>query len=77
MKMLIGDEAVDVSWEDNDAVAALGQEVQKQPLAVEMVMYEDFEQVGELGVDLPANDDRKRWQVSSDKAMLRLQFRVR
>ncbi len=58
MKMLIGDEAVDVSWEDNDAVAALGQEVQKQPLAVEMVMYEDFEQVGELGVDLPANDEQ-------------------
>lgn len=58
MRLLIGDEAVEVDWEENDAVAALREQVQNQPLTIDMSMYEDFEQVGELGMSLPAEDEQ-------------------
>ena len=58
MKLFIGEEEVNVEWEKNDAVAALGEMVQKQPLTVDMSMYDDFEQVGELGMSLPAEDEQ-------------------
>ena len=54
MKLFIGEEEVNVEWEKYDAVAALGKLVQKQPITVDMSMYDDFEQVGELGMSLPA-----------------------
>jgi len=56
MKLFIGEEEVNVEWENNDAVAALGELVQNQPLTIEMSMYDDFEQVGGLGTSLPAED---------------------
>ena len=56
MKLFIGDEEVMVDWENNDAVAALKEEVRKQPLVIDMSMYDDFEQVGELGISLPTSD---------------------
>ncbi len=56
MKLFIGEEEVNVEWENNDAVAALGELVQNQPLTIEMSMYDDFEQVGGLGMSLPAED---------------------
>lgn len=56
MKLFIGDEEVMVNWENNDAVAALKEEVGKQPLVIDMSMYDDFEQVGELGISLPTSD---------------------
>lgn len=56
MKLLLGEEEVMVEWEDNDAVAALKEAVQDQPLTIDMSMYDDFEQVGELGMSLPADD---------------------
>ncbi len=58
MKLLIGDEAVEVDWEENDAIAALKEQVLNQPLTIDMSMYEDFEQVGELGTSLPAEDEQ-------------------
>ena len=58
MRLLIGDEAVEVDWEENDAIAALKEQVQNQPLTIDMSMYEDFEQVGELGMSLPAEDEQ-------------------
>lgn len=56
MKLFIGEEEVMVNWENNEAVAALQEEVDKQPLVIDMSMYDDFEQVGELGMSLPTND---------------------
>ena len=56
MKLWIGDTAVAVAWEDNDAVRALRKLVAEQPLTIEMSMYGGFEQVGSIGTDLPRND---------------------
>ena len=56
MKLFIGDEELMVDWENNDAVTALKEEVRKQPLVIDMSMYDDFEQVGELGISLPTSD---------------------
>ena len=48
---------VPVTWEENDAVAALREAVQKEPLDIQMTMYGGFEQVGQLGFSLPAEDE--------------------
>lgn len=56
MKLWIGETAVQVAWEDNDAVRALRELVAEQPLTIEMSMYGGFEQVGSIGTDLPRND---------------------
>lgn len=56
MKLWIGENAVSVVWEDNDAVRALRKLVTEQPLTIEMSMYGGFEQVGSIGTSLPRND---------------------
>ena len=56
MRMWIGETAVAVAWEDNEAVQALRALVAEQPLTIEMSMYGGFEQVGSIGTDLPRND---------------------
>ena len=56
MKLWIGETAVAVAWEDNDAVRALRELVAEQPLTIEMSMYGGFEQVGSIGTELPRSD---------------------
>ena len=56
MKLFIDDQEVSVEWENNEAVSALAGQVKAQPLTIDMSMYDDFEQVGELGTSLPAED---------------------
>lgn len=56
MKVTINDTEVNVSWEQNEAVGALRQIVSNSPLTIQMSMYEDFEQVGSIGQNLPRND---------------------
>ena len=56
MKLWIGETAVAVDWEDNDAVRALRELVAGQPLKIEMSMYGGFEQVGSIGTELPRSD---------------------
>ena len=56
MRLSIGDLAVSVEWETNEAVEALRTLVKEKPLTVSMSMYGGFEQVGSLGADLPRND---------------------
>lgn len=56
MKLWIGETAVAVAWEDNDAVRALSAMVAEQPLTIEMSMYGGFEQVGSIGTNLPRSD---------------------
>jgi len=63
MKMWIGETAVAVAWEDNDAVRALRKLVVERPLTIEMSMYGGFEQVGSIGTDLPRNDVRTTTQA--------------
>ena len=76
MKLFIGDEELTVDWEENEAITALSEQVQKQPLTIEMSMYDDFEQVGELGMSLPADDEQIETEsgdimlYSSDKIVL-------
>ena len=54
--MKINDTEIPVSWEDNEAVAALTALAEKAPVAVAMSPYGGFEQVGALGKSLPRND---------------------
>ena len=63
MMMWIGETAVAVAWEDNDAVRALRAMVAEQPLTIEMSMYGGFEQVGSIGTDLPRNDTQTTTQA--------------
>ncbi len=58
MKILVNDEELSVTWEDNESVNALMQMVSKEPLTIDMSIYGDFEQVGSIGQDLPRNDEQ-------------------
>ena len=54
--MTIAGTEVAVQWENNESVDALKEYVKDRPLTIEMSMYGGFEQVGELGTDLPRDD---------------------
>lgn len=54
--LYVGDEQVDVIWEDNESINALKDKLQEGDIEVEMSMYGGFEQVGALGFELPRND---------------------
>ena len=56
LQMTIGDTPVNVEWEANDTVAALGNLCQGGPLTIGMSRYGGFEQVGPIGQSLPRND---------------------
>lgn len=58
LQMTIGSTPVSVPWEDNEAVQALKELCDGQPLTIQMSMYGGFEQVGSLGMSLPRNDTR-------------------
>ena len=55
-KMKIGDTAVAVDWEENEAVEALKELCRAEPLTIELSMYGGFEQVGPIGARLPSRD---------------------
>ena len=56
LKMMIGNTAVDVDWEDNESVEALKGLCENESLVIQMSMYGGFEQVGPIGSRLPSND---------------------
>ena len=56
MNMTIGATAVTVAWEDNAAVEALRALCENGPLTIQLHMYGGFEQVGDIGESLPAED---------------------
>lgn len=60
--MKIGDEAVTVAWEDNEAARALTELLGEQTLSIQMSMYGGFEQVGSLGTSLPREDEQTTTQ---------------
>lgn len=63
LTLTIAGETLDVSWEDNDSVAALRDLAKDKPLEVQMSMYGGFEQVGSLGADLPRSDEQTTTQA--------------
>ena len=56
MKMMIGNTAVNVVWENNESVEALKALTADKPLVIQMSMYGGFEQVGAIGQSLPRSD---------------------
>lgn len=52
----MNDRVFSVEWEDNDAVAALLELADGQPLTVSLQDYGEFEKVGRLPKSLPAED---------------------
>ncbi len=52
----IGEENLDVKWENNESVDVLKEQVRENPRSVELSMYGGFEQVGSLGFNVPRND---------------------
>ena len=56
LRMMIGNTAVAVEWENNESVEALKAQCENEPLVIQMSMYGGFEQVGPIGSRLPSND---------------------
>ena len=56
LRMMIGNTAVAVEWENNESVRALEVLCAERPLVIKMSMYGGFEQVGVIGTRLPSND---------------------
>ena len=56
MKLYINDAEVPVTWEDNDTIAELVDQVKLGDINVSMSMYSDNEQVGSLGRNYTSND---------------------
>ena len=56
MTMKIGENPVQVDWEDNESVEALKSLAKQGDITIQMSMYGGFEQVGSLGESLPRND---------------------
>ena len=56
MRMMIGNTAVNVVWENNESVEALKALTADKPLVIQMSMYGGFEQVGAIGQSLPRSD---------------------
>ncbi len=63
MNMTIGATAVTVAWEDNAAVEALRALCENGPLTIRLHMYGGFEQVGDIGEGLPAEDAQTTTQA--------------
>ena len=57
LRMMIGDTAVAVEWENNDSTEALKALCENGPLVIGMSMYGGFEQVGPIGSRLPSADE--------------------
>ncbi len=56
MVMYIGGREVNTQWQNNESVDALRELCKAGDITVEMSKYGGFEQVGELGTELPRND---------------------
>lgn len=65
LAVLIDGEPLDVTWEENESLAALGNLVLAtgRVFGVQMSRYGGFEQVGSLGADLPTSDEQTTTQA--------------
>ena len=69
MKMMIGETAVQVEWEDNESVEAL-RNLARGGLTIQMSMYGGFEQVGRIGASLPRNDQQTTTSAGDMRELL-------
>ena len=53
---MINEEVLEVEWENNEAVEALKEIVKENDLSIQLSKYGGFEQVGDIGYDLPTSD---------------------
>ena len=58
MYIIIGEHTLTVTLADNSSAAALQELLQKGDITVDAHDYGNFEKVGSLGTDLPANDEQ-------------------
>lgn len=58
MKVQVEDSTFTATLEDNDAVRALLEMMEKEPVIIRMSDYSGFEKVGALGKNLPANNSQ-------------------
>lgn len=58
ISLYINDEYIPVTWEENDTVNELQDEVGNHPITVSMSRYGGNEQVGSLGKSFITNDDQ-------------------
>ena len=58
LTLKLGDNAVEIEWQENESVNALKQLAKDSPLEIKMSMYGGFEQVGSLGKTLPSSDEK-------------------
>ena len=56
MKLIINEEVLEVEWENNEAVKALKEIVKDNDLSIQLYKYGGFEQVGDIGYNLPTSD---------------------
>lgn len=56
MVLMVNDVIVPVTWEDNDTVAEMKEQLKEGDIVVQMSMYSDNEQVGSLGRYYTRND---------------------
>jgi len=56
MRLTINGTEVNVVWEENEAVSALMEAARREKLTIRTSRYGGFEQVGPLGMRLPASD---------------------
>ena len=60
LKLSIGDMTVTTEWENNESVDALKDLIKEEPMVIPMSMYGGFEQVGDLGSELPSDDEQMK-----------------
>lgn len=68
MKMTIDGTEISVKWEDNASVKAINSLTNDGPLTIRMSAYQDFEQVGDIGTEIP--EDNKSMTTSPGDIVL-------
>lgn len=63
MNVQVGDVVFSATLEENEAVSALVEMMQKSPVVIQMSDYSGFEKVGPLGASLPASNSQTTTQA--------------
>ena len=63
MNVQVGDVVFSATLEENEAVSALVEMMQKSPVVIQMSDYSGFEKVGPLGTSLPVNNSQTTTQA--------------
>ena len=58
IKLTVDGADITVKWEDNRSVESIKKLLSQGPLTIDMSAYQDFEQVGDIGSEIPSSDRR-------------------